>query len=122
MSRLHVPSRRALRRLVNPRDVRRWLTLRCAHCGHRFRWSKDARNSFGGSNAVYHSPCMSYIVWRRRATEAEEVLTLIADAFGITERDVSGVAELRATSDDQRVMDTNKVWRVFYNTRQEVTP
>jgi hypothetical protein len=38
--------------------VKRWLRDHCGECGRRFLW-RDARHGYQGSNAVYHSPCMS---------------------------------------------------------------
>ena len=110
-----------LRRLLNWREVRRWATLRCAHCGHRFRWSRDARHSFSdASNDVYHGPCQAAIVWRRKSEEAHEVLGLMLDITGLDSRDVTALAELRAETADERVAASNRVFRVFYEMRRLV--
>lgn len=102
---------RKIRRLLNWREVRRWATLRCAHCGHRFRWSRDARHSFSdASSNVYHGPCQAAIVWRRQAEEAYEVLRLACETAGLDSRAMTGVAELRGG-----VSSANRVFRVFYN-------
>lgn len=105
-----------VRRLFNWREIRRWATLRCAHCGHRFRWSRDARHSFGdASGKVYHGACQSAIVWRNKAKEAYDVLRLVCDVEGINRRVVTTIAELRAETEEERVAASNKVFRVFYN-------
>jgi hypothetical protein len=44
--------------VVTYRKVRRWIVDRCAHCGERFRWH-DSRNSYQGSDQVWHQVCMS---------------------------------------------------------------
>lgn len=105
-----------VRRLFNWREVRRWATLRCAHCGHRFRWNRDARYSFSdASGNVYHGPCQSAIVWRRKSEEAHEVLRLVLDVTGLDSRYVTALAELRAETEEDRVAASNRVFRVFYN-------
>lgn len=104
-----------LGRLLNWREVRRWATLRCAHCGHRFRWSRDARHSFSdASGNVYHGPCQAAIVWRRKAEDAHEVLAIVCDVTEVNSRDMTAIAELRAGTPDERVAASNRVFRVFY--------
>lgn len=104
----------------NPREVRRLLTLRCAHCGHKFRWMNDARHSTGSRDGtVYHGPCMAYTIWRTKAEERLAVLALTLDVAGVTDRDIKGAAELRATTDDERVAVSNRAFRVFYDLSKE---
>jgi hypothetical protein len=38
--------------------VRRWITDRCDHCGHRFRW-REARHSYQSTDRMWHETCMS---------------------------------------------------------------
>jgi hypothetical protein len=105
-----------VRQLFNWREIHRWATLRCAHCGHRFRWSQDARHSFSdASGKVYHGPCQSAIVWRNKAEEAYEVMRLILEVKEISQRDVTTIAELRAETEEERVAASNRVFRVLYN-------
>jgi len=94
------------------REVRRKLTLRCAHCGHRFRWRRDYRHSFG-NREVYHGICMSYLLWHRHATERLAVLDTVCDITGITGGTVRGVLEVQADDEAQRVETTNRAFRVF---------
>ena len=103
-------------RWTDLREVRRWATLRCEHCGHRFRWNRDSRHSFGNRDGrVYHGPCLGYIEWRRRAEERLTVLGLTCELSGLTVRDVTVAAELRATTEDERITASNRTWRVFYD-------
>lgn len=108
-----------LQLVKDPKEVRRLLTLRCAHCGHKFRWMRDARHSFGECGEVYHGPCISYVTWRRKADERLGVLALTLDVTGVTDRDIQGAAELRATTDEERVAASNRAFRVFYDLRKE---
>lgn len=95
-------------------EIKRWLTLKCAHCGHRFRWSRDARHSFGNRDGkVYHYPCIAYLQWRTKADERLAVLDVVADLADISQRLIAGVIENRAESFDQRVAESNRSWRVF---------
>lgn len=96
------------------REIRRKLTLRCAHCGHRFQWKRDYRHSFG-SREVYHGVCMSYLLWHRHATERLVVLDTVCDITGITEHTVRGVLEMQANDEAQRIETTNRAFRVFYD-------
>jgi hypothetical protein len=98
-------------------EVRRWATLRCEHCGHRFRWKRDARHSFGGNQAVYHQYCMGYITWRRTAEERLYILAVTADLAGLTERDVTIALELLARDEAERTTESNRAWRVFRDLR-----
>jgi hypothetical protein len=91
---------------------------RCEHCGHRFRWSRDARFGHTGSDKTWHGPCLSYVTWRTKAEEAHDVLALVMDVTGVTSRDMTTAAELRATSDDERIAVSSRTWRVFYETEK----
>lgn len=94
-------------------EIRRWATLRCAHCGHRFRWSRDARNTFGNRDGkVYHSPCIAYIQWRRNAEERLTVVGLLADVSGLSANGMQAVAHGRAPVGEESAA-SNLVWRVF---------
>lgn len=99
-------------RWMRASEVRRWLTLRCAHCGHRFRWTKDARFSFGNRD-VYHNACMGYLVWRRKADERLAVLGVTAELAQVSGRDVRLVMELRAAVESDRAAASDVAWRVF---------
>lgn len=96
------------------KEARRKLVLRCAHCGHRFRWRRDPRHSFGNSE-VYHGPCMSYILWHRHAVERMEILDTVCEITGITGHTVRGVLEVRAADEAERIEATNRAFRVFYD-------
>ena len=111
--------RRIAQLAQNPREVRRLLTLRCAHCGHKFRWMRDPRHSNGSGSGVYHGPCMAYTHWRAKAEERLTVLALTLDVAGVTDRDIKGAAELRATTDRERVAASNRAFRVFYDLSKE---
>lgn len=105
---------RRLRVLRNPKEVRRKLKLRCAHCGHKFRWLNDGRHSLGNRDGtVYHQPCISYVMWRDRADERLAVLALTLDLSGLAVADVKGAAELRAADHDDRATASNRAFRVF---------
>lgn len=100
-------------------EIRRWATLRCEHCGHRFRWKRDPRNSYGsGDGKVFHSSCISYLIWRERAEERLEVLALVVELANISDRLVTGVVELRAESETDRVAASNRTWRVFHDLKK----
>lgn len=97
-------------------EIKRWATLRCAHCGHRFRWSRDSRSSFGNRDGkVYHGPCIAYIQWRSKAAERLEVLDVVTDLAGISHRLIVGVIENRAEGADERTRESNRAFRVFYD-------
>ena len=114
--------RRALKLAKNPREVRRLLTLRCAHCGHKFRWINDARHASGNRDGlVYHGPCIAYRTWRRKAEDRLAVLALTLDVAGVTARDIKGAAELRATTTDERVAASNRAFSVFYDLSKETS-
>lgn len=82
---------------------------RCEHCGHRFRWSRDARHSFGNRDGKnYHGPCISYLTWRTKADERLDVLGLVMDVSPVTERDIKAAAELRDVP----------AFRVFYDLKR----
>lgn len=98
------------------KEIRRWATLRCAHCGHRFRWSRDARHATSNRDGkVYHGPCLGYIQWRAKAEDRLTVFGVVVDMAGISDRLVTGVVELRAETEDERVASSNRVFRVFYD-------
>ncbi|MDH5134982.1 MULTISPECIES: hypothetical protein [unclassified Microbacterium] len=100
--------------MKNLTEIKRWATLRCEHCGHRFRWSRDARHSFGNRDGkVYHRPCLEGIVWRSKADDRLAVLDVVTEVAGISNRLVTGVIEIRATSEDERITASNQSWRVF---------
>src|SRR5689334_5090244 len=83
----------------------------CHHCGHPFRWSRDARHATGNRDGlVYHGPCQAYLAWRGRADERLIVLGLACELAGLTARDVTGAAELRASSEDERVAVSNRAF------------
>lgn len=97
-------------------ELKRWATLRCAHCGHRFRLKRDPRNAFSSkSGEVYHNSCISFIQYRRTATERLEVLSLALEVSHVTANDVKQVAELRPGTEDERIAISNKAWRVFHD-------
>jgi hypothetical protein len=95
--------------------VQRWMTDRCAHCGHRFRWSGDARHSHGGNREVLHAPCIGYQIWRSKADERLDMLAVVCDVWDISDRDVKGVVEMRAADDAERVKQSDRAFRVFYD-------
>jgi hypothetical protein len=91
---------------LDRKEIVRWVTLRCGHCGHRFRWKRDAR--FGvGDGKVYHAPCIGYIEWRRTADERLAVLGVALELSGITAADVRDAASMGDTA------ESNRAWRVF---------
>lgn len=99
---------------LDAKEVRRWATLRCEHCGHRFRWRRDHRSSFGNRDGkVYHGPCMSFLMWKRSAEERMVVLSIACDVAGLSEGDIATVMHLRAQTEDARVAGSNLVFRVF---------
>src|SRR3546814_20706100 len=103
-------------------EIRRWATLRCAHCGHRFHWSRDARFSTGSRDGkVYHEPCLGYIEWRRQAEERLTVVDLLADVSGLNTNDMQAVATGPAAVGEEHTAVT-PVWRVFYDLSQRHAP
>lgn len=115
-----ITTRRALQLAKNPREVRRLLTLRCAHCGHKFRWMNDSRHATGNRDGlVYHRPCIGYLTWKRKAEDRLAVLALTMDISGLTDRDIQGAAELRAEARDERVSASNRAFSVFYDLSKE---
>lgn len=97
-------------------EMKRWATLRCANCGHRFRWSRDARSSFGDqSGKVYHAPCIAYLHWRRSAEDRLRVLGWALDIAHLTPDDVKQVIELRMSMDLSTIDQGGIAWRVFYD-------
>lgn len=103
-------------RWTEPKTIHRWLTKRCEHCGHRFRWSRDARHATGNRDGkVYHGTCMSYLHWRRVAEERLDMVALTCEIAGLTGRDVQGVVEIRTTGTTDPSTDRDKAWRVFYD-------
>lgn len=96
-------------------EIRRWATLRCAHCGHRFRWSRDPRSATGNRDGkFYHGPCLAYIIWRRDAEERLDVLGWVMDIAGLTPDDVKQILEMRMTLDPATLDQGGKAWRVFH--------
>lgn len=96
-------------------EIRRWATLRCAHCGHRFRWSRDARHATGNRDGkVYHGPCLGYIVWHRDAEERLDVLGWVMEIAELKPDEVRQVIEMRMTLDPATLYQGGKVWRAFY--------
>lgn len=95
---------------------------RCEHCGHRFRWRRDSRFATGNRDGkVFHGPCLAYRTWRTKADERMDVLGLTLDLSGMSDRDVKTAAELRATGDDERVVASNRAFRVFYDLQKATT-
>jgi hypothetical protein len=105
------------------KEVQRWATLRCEHCGHRFRWKRDPRHSFGNRDGkVYHGPCMAYLTWRAKADERMFVLGVMSDLTSLGDADIKTVVEMRATDEAERVAHSNISFRVFYDKQQGETP
>ena len=96
---------------------------RCDLCGHPFRWSRDARHSFGNRDGkVWHGPCLSLVTMRRKAAERLEVLAVTAEVGAVTGDDVRQVMSLRALDDGREASDEwNKAWRVFYDLEKTQT-
>ena len=104
-------------------EIKRWAKLRCAHCGHRFRWSRDPRSSFGGRDGkVYHGPCIAYLIWRKSAEDRLTVLGLVAEIADLGDSEVGAIAELRAADENERTASSNRVWRVFNDLRKSAPP
>lgn len=99
--------------------VQRWLVLRCDHCGHRFRWKRDHRSSFGNRDGkVWHGPCIAYVQWHRTAEERLTVLDLVLDISGLDEHDVALISELRTDDAQSRTAMSHKIFRAFYDLRR----
>lgn len=100
--------------------VRRWHRDRCAHCGHRFAWQRDARHSFGNRDGnIYHEPCIGYLMWRTKAEERLDMLNLVCEVWTVSDSDVKQLVELRAGTDDERVARSNLAFRVFYDLEKQ---
>lgn len=96
-------------------EIMRWVTLRCAHCGRRFRWSRDARHATGNRDGkVYHGTCLTAIEWRRKAEERLTVVGMLAEVSGLNANDMQAVAFTRAAPGEEHTAQ-NFVWRVFYD-------
>lgn len=107
-------------RVLPYRRVRSWLFDRCDHCGHRFRWKRDARFSYQGTDKVWHGPCSAERAWRAKADERMTVLDLICDVWGVTSSDVQALAEGRVNSGKpyrsyEDANARNLAWRVMYD-------
>lgn len=103
---------------LDVKEVRRWATLRCEHCGHRFRWHHDPRHSYGNRDGkVYHGPCMAYLEWRRKADERLFVLNAVCDDRGVGIRDISLIVGKNATDVIDRVAHSNIAFRVTLDLR-----
>lgn len=96
-------------------EMKRWATLRCERCGQRFRWSRDARHSFGNRDGkVYHRPCLEAIMWQSKADERLAILDLVTDIAGLNALTIEGVIENRTERlSDARTALANQSWRVF---------
>lgn len=89
---------------------------RCEGCGHRFRWSRDPRHSFGNRDGkVWHGPCIALVQWRGAADERLAILDLICEVWAVTDRDVKGVVEMRTADDASGARLRNQAFRVFYD-------
>lgn len=101
--------------MKSPTEIKRWATLRCEHCGHRFRWKRDNRFSFGNRDGkVYHGPCIAYLQWRTKADERLKILDLVTDIAGLNSLTIEGVIENRTERlSDARTALSNRSWRVF---------
>lgn len=90
---------------------------RCAHCGHPFRWSRDARFATGNRDGkVFHGPCQSYLIWRAKADARLAVLGKTAELAGIDGGDVCGALSLSDGSGAR-----NLAWSVFYDLKKTAT-
>ena len=95
---------------------------RCAHCGHPFRWSCDARHSTGNRDGeTYHGPCLAYLGWRHKAEARLTVLGVVTELTGITSSDVREAMSLRASNGKpgSGSAEWNLAWRVFYDLEQQ---
>jgi hypothetical protein len=110
--------RRVWRLVRDPQEVRRLLTLRCDYCGHKFRWARDARHSFGnGDGKVWHDPCIALVIARGKAEERLEVIGVMAELSGLTASDVRNTMSLRdeAGQPGSGSNGWDRAWRVFYD-------
>lgn len=95
---------------------------RCEHCGHPFRWSRDARHGTGNRDGkTYHGPCLAYIHWRRKADERLTVLGVVTELTGISASDVRNTMSLRDDNGQPGSGSNgwNLAWRVFYDLEQQ---
>lgn len=84
---------------------------KCHHCGHPFRWNRDARFANGNRDGKrYHGPCHAYLLWRLRAEQRLDVLAVVQEVTGVTAEDLRTVMSLRDGNDGW-----NRAWRVFYD-------
>lgn len=114
-----IPWRKRLRHHVN---LVRWTLDRCAHCGHRFAWKRDARHSYGHSDGkVWHGSCMALEMWQRKAEERLKVVDVMSDLSGLTGSDVCAAMNLRADNGQPGGGSSawDLAWRVFYDLGKE---
>jgi hypothetical protein len=97
------------------RRLHHWRRDRCAHCGHRFRWRRDARHSFGNNREIFHDPCIGYRTWRTKADERLNILAVVCEVWGISDRDVKGVVEMRTPDNAEGTRLRDQAFRVFYD-------
>lgn len=108
------------------RDVRRvWLWWksrgqRCDHCGRR-KHLNDAWFGNGGT-ARWHAECSSLLRWKAIAEDRLAVVDLVTDLTGLSERDVTSAAELRAPSavgyrTPEEAEAWDQAWRVMRDVR-----
>lgn len=105
-------------RWLDRKEIHRWLTLRCDHCGHRFRWKRDARHSFGNRDGkVWHDTCISLVICRRKAEERLQVVGVMVELSGLTASDVREAMGLRDSKGQPGTGSDgwNRAWRVFYD-------
>lgn len=91
---------------------------RCHHCGHPFRWTRDARHATGNRDGrVYHGPCIAMEAWRAKADDRLTVLELALFTMHITVRDLRDLASLQYSDleADARSIGNARVWRVTYD-------
>lgn len=91
---------------------------RCHHCGHPFRWSRDARHANGNRDGRhYHGPCLAAVTWRRIAEDRLTVLDLALHVTHTSVRDLRDLASLQYSDldHDARVIGSNRVWRATYD-------
>lgn len=110
-------------RWLDAKEVHRWLTKHCEHCGLRFRWGpRDSRHSFGNRDGkVYHGPCIAFVQWRSKAEERLDLLATVCEIAGMTGDDVQGVVSMRTSGSPDASTEQNKAWRVFYDLEQRET-
>lgn len=91
---------------------------RCHHCGHPFRWSRDARHANGNRDGrVYHGPCIALEIWRAKADDRLTVLDLALHVTHTTVRDLCDLALLQYSDldSDARTIADNRVWQVTHD-------